>query len=84
MSRTLGNFHAKNAVDYRIYEYIYPTYGFAPIVKGSNYKFDEELLTRINQLLKLFEGTHNFHNYTVGQTFDDNSSKRFMRSISVS
>ena len=35
--RTLGGFHCKNAVDYRVYEYICPTYAFIPIIAGKSY-----------------------------------------------
>jgi len=82
--RTSAAFHAKNAVDYRRYEYILPTYAFSPILSGVNFVFDDEMFNRINSLLQLFEGTHVFHNYTIGQTFADNSSKRYMRSIKCS
>jgi tRNA pseudouridine38-40 synthase len=95
LHRALGQFNAKNAIDYRIYEYIFPTWGFAQIVKGfslflqylrflgSNAVFDKEILDRINQLLKLYEGTHNFHNFTVGKKATEPSAYRFMQEVKV-
>jgi len=34
-------------------------------------------------LVKRYEGTHNFHNFTVGREFTDRSNNRFMRKIEV-
>ncbi|KAF8329492.1 pseudouridine synthase [Cantharellus anzutake] len=42
-----------------------------------------EDITRVRLLLKKYEGTHNFHNYTIGRDFVDNSSKRYMINIDV-
>lgn len=48
------------------------------------YSLSNDRLERFRETLKKFEGTHNFHNYTVGKDFKDSSSKRFMKSITVS
>ena len=37
IQRTLSMFHAKNAVDYRVYEYICPTYALVPIAAGPTF-----------------------------------------------
>jgi tRNA pseudouridine38-40 synthase len=39
MLRTLGGFHCKNAVDYRVYDYLAPTYAFVPIIAGISHVF---------------------------------------------
>ena len=40
----------------------------------------EELRT----MARKFEGTHNFHNFTVARDFSDRSNKRHMKKIEVS
>jgi tRNA pseudouridine38-40 synthase len=86
MYRTLNGFHCKNAADFRVYEYILPTYAFATIIGGptSNFKFGAEDLKRVNNILRYYEGTQNFWNFTVGQKYEEPSSTRFMRSVTVS
>jgi tRNA pseudouridine38-40 synthase len=80
--RTLNGFHAKNAVDYRIYEYVLPTSAFAGILE-KDFKFTKEILTKVNSLLSVYEGTHNYHNFTVGKPAKDPSAYRYMHTIQV-
>ncbi len=40
-------------------------------------------ISRVRTLLKKYEGTHDFHNYTIGREFGDSSSKRYMINIDV-
>ncbi|CAK4072430.1 unnamed protein product [Aphanomyces euteiches] len=81
------NFNAKNSCDRRTYEYLTPTFVFAPKTASSTppegavdlesikvdpeawakqkeYRIDNDTLAKLRQTLKLFVGTHNFHNYT--------------------
>lgn len=48
------------------------------------YNVSQERLQIFREALKQFEGTHNFHNYTIGKNFKDPSSKRYMKSLTVS
>eukprot|EP01117_Protostelium_nocturnum_P011944 TRINITY_DN436_c0_g1_i5.p1 TRINITY_DN436_c0_g1~~TRINITY_DN436_c0_g1_i5.p1 ORF type:complete len:282 (-),score=115.13 TRINITY_DN436_c0_g1_i5:1124-1969(-) len=81
--RTLNGFHAKNAADSRVYEYLIPTSALVPILENNTPSFSPERLEKVRTILKLFEGTHNFWNYTVSQKFEDSDSLRFMKSIQV-
>jgi tRNA pseudouridine38-40 synthase len=122
--RTRNNFHAKNACDSRIYEYLLPTYslikcdgtlypysavaideGVDPsevykirnrfevievsqdskeqVLKRREYRIDNTALNTLRMILKKFEGTKNQHNFTVGKTFADSSSKRYILSFTV-
>ena len=47
------------------------------------YRLPASSLTRLNALLKEFEGTHNFWNYTVGRDFKDRAAGRYMLKIEV-
>lgn len=49
-----------------------------------DYRISEERLEKIRECFKLYEGVHNFHNFTLGKGFKDASSQRFMKSLAVS
>lgn len=48
------------------------------------YRISQERLAKVREGFKSFEGTVNFHNYTIQKTFGDPSSKRFIKSFEVS
>ena len=48
------------------------------------YRISPSRLSRLRSVLSLYIGTHNFHNYTIGKTPRDPSSKRNIKSFSVS
>lgn len=80
-------FNSKNACDGRAYEYIVPTYAFAPRSNSDNnqeYKFTEELRQNINSVLSIYNGTHNYHNFTLGKVPSQENAKRFIVSFKVS
>ena len=43
-----------------------------------------EDVRRLREIAKKFEGTRNFHNFTVGREFGDRSTQRHMKKIEVS
>lgn len=47
------------------------------------YRITPEQLRALREAAKKFEGSHNFHNFTVGRDFRDRSCQRFMKSIEV-
>lgn len=52
--------------------------------KKREYRIPADRLERVRAAFILFEGTHNFHNYTIGKAFTDASCQRHMKSITVS
>lgn len=48
------------------------------------YRITPERLELIREVLKQYEGVHNFHNFTISKTFKDPSSQRNMKSLTVS
>ncbi len=48
-----------------------------------NYRASPETIKYVNELLKKFLGTKNFHNYTSGRKFTDPSAKRYIISFEV-
>ncbi|KAJ8489355.1 hypothetical protein ONZ51_g2998 [Trametes cubensis] len=48
------------------------------------YRITPEQLAALRETAKKFEGSHNFHNFTVGRDFRDRSCQRFLKSIEIS
>ncbi|KAI0741709.1 tRNA pseudouridine synthase [Daedaleopsis nitida] len=47
------------------------------------YRMTPEELVALRDTVKKFEGSHNFHNFTVGRDFRDRSCQRFLKTIEV-
>ncbi|KAI0358116.1 tRNA pseudouridine synthase, partial [Trametes cingulata] len=47
------------------------------------FRISPEQLAALREAAKKFEGSHNFHNFTVGRDFRDRSCQRFLKSIEV-
>eukprot|EP00039_Didymoeca_costata_P033333 m.41902 g.41902 ORF g.41902 m.41902 type:complete len:494 (-) comp9822_c0_seq1:1317-2798(-) len=72
--RVARSFNCKMQCTARRYEYLTPTYALAP--KGTiteenavDYRLPAESMELLRKVLKHFEGTHNFHNYTTKMSF---------------
>lgn len=48
-----------------------------------SFKVDDIELQRLADVLSLYVGTHNFHNFTIGKLSSDPSSQRFIRSFII-
>lgn len=48
------------------------------------YRVNSEKLELLRAAMKQYEGTHNFHNFTLGKHYKDPSSRRFMKNTSIS
>lgn len=85
--RVTKGFNSKEKCDARTYTYTLPTISLADhsqdltmeAYRLPNKKFDE-----LNALLKMFEGTKNFHNFTSRKDYGDPSSNRFIISFACS
>ncbi|KAJ9101750.1 hypothetical protein QFC21_003089 [Naganishia friedmannii] len=55
----------------------------AELAKKRAFRISEEEVERFRELMKAYLGTHNFHNYTLNKSFNDQSSKRYMIDIDV-
>ncbi|KAL3864952.1 hypothetical protein ACJMK2_006593 [Sinanodonta woodiana] len=78
--RTTKGFNSKNHCSSRTYLYLTPSYAFAPFETfvTDEYRITPEIINRVNEILKLFKGTHNFHNFTSGVKPKDPSAKRYI------
>lgn len=47
------------------------------------WRISVEQLAALREAAHLFEGTHNFHNFTVGREVGDRANMRYMKSIEV-
>ncbi|KAJ3092872.1 tRNA pseudouridine synthase 1 [Quaeritorhiza haematococci] len=42
------------------------------------YRITESQLSHLREILRAYQGTNNFHNFTVGRKFEESSSKRYI------
>ncbi|XP_029834803.2 tRNA pseudouridine synthase A [Ixodes scapularis] len=80
IKRTTRGFNCKNSCDSRTYTYVLPTFAFAP--PGSpaeeSYRITEERIGEVNNVLALYKGCHNYHNFTSGKKSEDPSAMRYI------
>lgn len=82
--RVTKGFNSKTQCDGRTYMYLLPTVAFAHFDEKSSmedYRLNEEKLIKINDLLKKYEGTKNFHNFTSKKKTNDPSANRYIMSF---
>ncbi|KAL1505799.1 hypothetical protein ABEB36_005276 [Hypothenemus hampei] len=82
--RVTKGFNAKSQCDGRTYLYVLPTIAFADanaICSQKDFRISDDKIKEINDVLKLYEGTKNFHNFTSKKKAEDPSAKRFIRSF---
>lgn len=51
--------------------------------KLASFRVNPEKLNKFKEAMGMFQGTHNFHNYTVARSFQDRAAQRFMIDINV-
>jgi tRNA pseudouridine38-40 synthase len=54
------------------------------LVRKRSWRVGQEQVQSLRNVVELFEGTHNFHNFTAGRDSSDPSCKRHMKKIQVS
>ncbi|XP_033757571.1 tRNA pseudouridine synthase A-like [Pecten maximus] len=81
--RTTKAFDSKNFCDGRTYSYLTPTFAFAPLKLAvtEKYRVPDDTIQRVRELIKRFEGTHNFHNFTSGLKPTEAKAKRYIISF---
>ncbi|XP_052842091.1 pseudouridylate synthase 1 homolog isoform X1 [Drosophila gunungcola] len=89
VERVTKGFNAKDQCNARTYTYTLPTVAFASCEEKvedlhDTFRISPELLAKVKDTLKLYEGTKNFHNFTSKKSFLDPSSKRFIMSFTSS
>ncbi|XP_067003555.1 pseudouridylate synthase 1 homolog [Anabrus simplex] len=83
IKRTTKGFNSKSSCDARTYSYTLPTFAFTPadMELKEDYCMSSEVLASVNSTLKIFEGTHNFHNFTSRKRPLDPSAHRYIMSF---
>eukprot|EP01127_Copromyxa_protea_P012468 TRINITY_DN3265_c0_g1_i1.p1 TRINITY_DN3265_c0_g1~~TRINITY_DN3265_c0_g1_i1.p1 ORF type:complete len:495 (-),score=162.01 TRINITY_DN3265_c0_g1_i1:61-1545(-) len=89
----VGNaFNAKNKCTARRYHYVLPTSVFAPSKFNPAYSpdtpfvFDEKVRSAVNEMLQMYLGTNEYHNFTSGggpKVAGDPSAQRVMISLEI-
>lgn len=85
VKRVTKGFNSKDKCNARTYAYTIPTVAFAEhhdkTITMKEYRIPAEKITKVNEILKLFEGTKNYHNFTSRRESFDPSSKRYILSF---
>lgn len=86
VKRVTKGFNSKDQCDARTYTYTLPTVALTSHDKLANvtyegYRTDAATLEKANEVLKLYEGTKSFHNFTAKKGFNDPSAKRVILSF---
>lgn len=86
VKRVTKGFNSKDQCDARTYTYTLPTVSFTShdqltSAAYEGYRTDPALVQRANEVLKLYEGTKSFHNFTARKGFNDPSAKRVIFSF---
>jgi len=85
MIRVTKGFDSKNHCGARTYEYLTPSFAFAPteMLTIQSFRLKAPQIEEVNSILKLMCGTHNFHNYTSGKNPNEASARRYIIHFSV-
>ncbi|KAI9032091.1 tRNA pseudouridine synthase [Hyaloraphidium curvatum] len=70
--------------DSKLVPYGIPPSSAADMASKREYRIKPEQLQHLREVLRAYEGTRNYHNYTVGRRFEDNSSKRYILNFNSS
>lgn len=87
MKRVTPKFDARFSCSARTYSYTLPTIAFSHYndqTEMRDFRITADQLQRANQILGLYKGMTNFHNYTVKKLFFDRSSMRNIEHIECS
>lgn len=84
--RVTNNFDSKNYCDARTYSYLLPSFAICPLedICQESYRTTNKVTEEFNSILKLYTGTHNFHNFTAGKKPTDPSANRYIMSFECS
>lgn len=77
--KTTKGFNAKSNCDARSYSYTLPTYSFLRKDEDERkpmYRMPPERIEELNKILGMYEGTRNYHNFTIKKEAWDPSAKR--------
>lgn len=84
IKRVTKGFNSKDKCDARTYTYTLPTVALANYdenVQMETYRVNDEKLIQLQDILKMYEGTKSFHNFTSRKEYLDPSSKRYIISF---
>lgn len=87
LKRVTKTFHARTTAERRTYSYTLPTAALAhhtEAVTLLNYRVDSDRVQMVYDLLQLYKGSKNFHNFTIQKEYFENSSYRLMLRLDVS
>lgn len=82
--RVTKGFNSKSNCDARTYSYMLPTVAFSPYENNATmeeYRLSEDKIEYVQELLKTYVGTKNYHNFTSKKKPTDPSANRYIISF---
>ncbi|KAF6200247.1 hypothetical protein GE061_006550 [Apolygus lucorum] len=80
LKRATKGFNCKGNADARTYSYMMPSFALSskddPI--SPDFRITKETIDRTNEVLSIYLGTHNYHNFTSKKSFSDPSANRYI------
>lgn len=87
LKRVTDNFNARRYCTARTYTYTLPTVSFCHFndqTSQQDYRMSSDKLKLVNDLLQLYKGSKNFHNFTIDKAFSSRSCLRLMKHLECS
>lgn len=84
VKRVTKGFNSKSTCDARTYSYTLPTYALTKHDEEfdeNTYRLPPERHEELNKILNLYEGTKNYHNFTIRKEPNDPSCRRYMMKL---
>lgn len=84
LKRVTDKFNARRYCMARTYTYTLPSIAFCHFndqVSQRDYRLSADKLKLINELLQVYNGSHNFHNFTINKSFSHPSCYRHMKHL---
>jgi len=79
-------FDAKNFCDGRTYSYLMPSYALCPFdeLTTEAFRIKDQTINEFNEILSIYIGTHNYHNFTAHKKPTDPSASRYIMEMNCS
>lgn len=82
--RVTNSFNPKKNCEFRVYEFILPTYCLEKNDKWKDFRITKERLEKVQNLLNHYVGTVSFHNFTKKESESKDYYRRIIKSYNVS
>lgn len=86
MERVTKQFNARTTADKRTYSYTLPTVAFAhhaDCTPMKDFRVSAEKLKQVYDILQIYKGVKNYHNFTINRDFFEKNCYRYMQQLDI-